>query len=201
MAGGSADLVVRRGSRRCLGCASGFGSWLVATVLGGCDLATATALAAEPQVAGPLPSRSLASIQYSLSPPPAKLVLKTSSKSFLTMGESSTFPPGLRWWQMAESTPVSSVMRASTWTCPPRAAAFTSEICGGLVSSARAADAAANAATGRPSKYAWLQDIADPTTGQLRKSGCGGAGLGELDRDDLGDARLLHGHAVERVGH
>src|SRR5437899_8752818 len=42
---------------------------------------------------------------------------------------------------MAESTPVSSVMRASTWTCPPFRLARTSEICGGLVSSARAGTA------------------------------------------------------------
>ena len=40
---------------------------------------------------------------------------------------------------MAESTPVSSVMRASTWTWLPFTLALTSAICGGFVSSARAA--------------------------------------------------------------
>src|ERR1700687_5597190 len=42
---------------------------------------------------------------------------------------------------MAESTPVSSVIRASTCTCPPLTDAFTSLMAGGLVSSARAVEA------------------------------------------------------------
>ena len=84
-----------------------------------------------------------------MSGPPGKFARKTSSKSFFTIGESSTLPPGERWWQIADSTPVSSVMSASTWTWPPFAPARTSEIWGGLVSSARAEKARHSAMTPR----------------------------------------------------
>src|SRR6266566_1308103 len=100
---------------------------------------------------------------------------------------------------MAESTPVSSVMRASTWTCAPFRLARTSEICGGLVSSARAA--AAKHRTIATVAIRMRQDYRTcPPLASLHQTPSGGGGLrGELDRNGLRDARLLHGHAVERV--
>ena len=100
MAGGS-DVLAGAGALRArLGSAFGAGASELATVLPGAALPpTAYALLEEPQVAGPFPSRSLASIQYSLSGPPGKLTRKVSSRSLLIIGEASAFPPGARWWQ------------------------------------------------------------------------------------------------------
>src|SRR6266850_93917 len=87
---------------------------------------TANALLDDPYVAGPLPSRSPASIQYSVSAPPVKLARKVSSRSLLTICEASALPPGPRWKQVAVRTPVSSVIRASTCTWLPLALTWTS---------------------------------------------------------------------------
>src|SRR4051812_13522391 len=107
---------------------------------------------------------------------------------------------------MAESTPVSSVMRASTCTWLPRALARTSEICGGLVSSALAARAKQSAAIPEASGVRMPGDY--PRRARINRARAARRRLrrgrralrGELHRDDLRDARLLHGDAVERVG-
>src|SRR5471032_2241382 len=123
---------------------------------------------------------------------------------------------------MAESTPVSSVMRASTLTLPPFAEAFTSEMAGGFVSSARAARARAKTAARATNGKGMAAQITprtrrrnalpngfsdQPRSAQSALRGeallllrGGGGGGGELDADRLADARLFHGDAVERVG-
>src|SRR3981189_763201 len=97
-------------------------------------------------------------------------------------------------------------MRASTWTWPPLAAAFTSEIWGGLVSSARATEATQSAAS--PAKIEvriredYQKSAREPCGWEAPASSRRRRGLlRQLHRDDLGDAGLLHGDAVERVGH
>src|SRR5689334_4477320 len=116
------------------------------------------------------------------------------------MGVASTLPPADRWWQIAESTPVSSVIRASTWTWLPRRPAFTSEICGGLVSSARAASAQQKTAKAAKRKGRMRRDYL--TSAASDQSGRRGRPLRrQLHGDDLRNARLLHGDAIQRVGH
>src|SRR6266446_6673616 len=213
MAGGSGAFATGSGSGFASGC--GFasrggraalrgGGSALATLLSGAALPpTTNALAADPYVEGPFPRRSLASIQYSLCGLPGKLTRKVSSSSLFTIGDASTRPPGVRWWQIAERTPVSSVMRASTWTWLPRTPARTSEICGGLVSSARA-PAARHSAPNPARMVVRMRGDYRARAGGIKSAGSGG-GRGplvrELDGDDLGDARLLHRHPVQRVGH
>ena len=98
IAGGSGARAVGREGFSCLAGCCFLAGGPAAAILPAIALApTANALVEEPYVAGPFPSRSLASIQYSVPAPPGKLTRKTSSKSFFTIGVSSTLPPGLRW--------------------------------------------------------------------------------------------------------
>jgi hypothetical protein len=110
----------------------------------GSSVRTASGFEAAPYVAGPFPSRSIASIQYSVAGPPSNDALNTSSKSFFVIATARNAPPLARACTVAERTPVSSTMRASMATTPEsRGVAETRSIAGGLVSSARAADEAA----------------------------------------------------------
>src|SRR5256885_17271710 len=78
----------------------------------------------------------MASIQYSVATPPLKEARKTSSSDPLRIEAASHAPPFSRWWQVAERTPVSSVMKARTSYLRPLRDALTSEIAVGRASSA-----------------------------------------------------------------